>query len=69
MDIVGTRHIADVAAYLCGAGSDYAYHIADDLADEVIGDTINSDGDGAGAVTRSRCQRLARRARSSPWPI
>jgi len=35
MDIVGTRHIADVAAYLCGTGSDYACHIADDLADEV----------------------------------
>jgi hypothetical protein len=36
-DIVGTRHIADVAAYLCGAGSAYACEILEALADTVIG--------------------------------
>ncbi len=37
MDIVGARHIADVAAYLCGTGSGYACHVLDVLDDTVIG--------------------------------
>ena len=37
LDVVGVRHIADVAAYLCGTGSDYACTIADQLGDEVTG--------------------------------
>jgi hypothetical protein len=33
MDIVGVRHVADVAAYLCGAGSTYACTVTSLLAD------------------------------------
>jgi hypothetical protein len=29
MDIIYVRHIADVAAYLCGTGSTYACHITE----------------------------------------
>ena len=32
MDIVAVRHIGDVAAYLCGAGSIAACDIVDELA-------------------------------------
>ena len=39
MDIVAVRHIGDVAAYLCGTGSDYACTIRDHLADTT---TINT---------------------------
>jgi len=38
MDVVGIRHIADVAAYLCGAGSNYACSIVDILGDDVVGE-------------------------------
>lgn len=37
LDIVGVRHIADVAAYLCGARSPYACTIADHLAETSTG--------------------------------
>lgn len=37
LDIVGVRHIADVAAYLCGAGSSYACTIAAHLAGTTTG--------------------------------
>jgi hypothetical protein len=37
LDVVGVRHIADVAAYLCGAGSSYACTIVDQLDDHVTG--------------------------------
>lgn len=33
MDIVHVRHIADVAAYLCGTGSSYACHVTELLED------------------------------------
>ena len=38
VDVVSVGHIADVAAYLCGAGSDFACSIVDEL-----GSTITSD--------------------------
>ena len=38
MDVVGIRHIGDVAAYLCGAGSDYACDIVQ-LLENVVNDT------------------------------
>ncbi|MBG7605628.1 MAG: hypothetical protein IZT58_13535 [Actinobacteria bacterium] len=38
MDIVGIRHIGDVATYLCGAGSDYACNI-NLLLENVVTDT------------------------------
>ena len=36
LDVVGIRHIGDVAAYLCGAGSDFACditHLLEDVTD------------------------------------
>ncbi|MGA7759327.1 MAG: S16 family serine protease [Ilumatobacteraceae bacterium] len=48
MDIVGTRHIADVAAYLCGTGSKYACDILGLLADDIIGGATIANGDDAG---------------------
>lgn len=49
MDVVGIRHIADVAAYLCGTGSNYACGIVDILGDDVVGGATiaiaNVDGD------------------------
>ena len=50
MDIVGTRHIADVAAYLCGAGSEYACSILGFLADETTGGATIANGDDLGAT-------------------
>lgn len=48
MDIVGTRHIADVAAYFCGTGSDYACEIVDVLADDIFGGSTIKNGDDVG---------------------
>lgn len=38
MDVVGIRHIGDVAAYLCGAGSDFACEFTH-LLENVVNDT------------------------------
>jgi hypothetical protein len=44
LDIVGIRHIADVAAYLCGNGSTYACHVTDHYNNTIIGAPASSDG-------------------------
>jgi hypothetical protein len=44
LDIVGIRHIADVAAYLCGNGATYACEVADHYEDTIIGAPAPSDG-------------------------
>jgi hypothetical protein len=48
LDIVGTRHIADVAAYLCGSGSNYACDIFEILADNIHARATNANGDDVG---------------------
>jgi hypothetical protein len=40
MDVVSVGHIADVAAYFCGAGSDYACSIAARLGTTITSDTL-----------------------------
>ncbi len=44
LDVVGIRHIADVAAYLCGNGSTYACDVTDYFEDRIIGTPAPSDG-------------------------
>ncbi|MGB3733702.1 MAG: S16 family serine protease [Ilumatobacter sp.] len=44
MDVVGVRHIGDVAAYLCGAGSDVACDITDRL-ENLVNDTSIPNGE------------------------
>ncbi len=43
MDIVGIRHIGDVATYLCGAGSAYACDIVDLLENLIIDTSPTTD--------------------------
>ncbi len=40
LDIVSVGHVADVAAYLCGAGSGYACAVADQLGTTITSDTL-----------------------------
>jgi hypothetical protein len=44
MDVVGIRHIGDVAVYLCGAGSDFACDITR-LLENVVIDTLPTTDD------------------------
>jgi hypothetical protein len=37
LDVVGVRHIADIAAYLCGTGSNYACTITNHLHNDITG--------------------------------
>lgn len=56
MDVIGVRHVGDVAAYLCGAGSDEACRIRSILGDVVVDNSTKRRSpvadDGVGADVR-----------------
>lgn len=51
LDIVHVRHVADVAAYLCGTGSAYACEVTDHYDDMIIGEPSRTDGPDAVSQT------------------
>jgi hypothetical protein len=59
MDTVGIRHIGDVAAYLCGAGSDFACDITHVL-ENVVTDTSTKTGEATPATGQNNSTKAKR---------